>query len=45
MFDGFQILALPFAATNEHVNSISFDVTDWGGKVDKHLWGEWIDFW
>ena len=39
------LLALPFALTNPNVDSIDFSVTDWGGEVQSHLWGEWIDIW
>lgn len=39
------VLALPFAVNNPAVGSISFSETDWGGKVDSHLWAEWVDFW
>lgn len=41
---GLQFLSLPFAITNEHVNSIRFDTTDWRGDLPTHLVGEWVDF-
>jgi high affinity choline transporter 7 len=30
--------------TNEHVDSLSFSVTDWRGDLPTHLIGQWLDF-
>ncbi len=40
-----QVLSLPFAATNEHVSSIDWNTTYWGGTLDQQFYGEYIDFW
>ena len=40
----FQLLSIPYAASNKNVASLDFETTDWKGELPAHLVGEWIDF-